>query len=124
MLLVRTLANIGLSLLLVVTLLWGGCLSCPQYFMFPNSHGGCCHPDGHCKQVPSQQPASTECNIQPIAPTSGVSDTAIQPVLLSAIIPADRVSIHAIAPGTPRLEPGTLDPSPPDLYLLQSILRI
>ena len=30
------------SLLLVVSYLWGGCISCPQFFMLPGSKGHCC----------------------------------------------------------------------------------
>src|ERR1700675_3564923 len=30
------------SLLLVVSYLWGGCISCQQFFMLPGSKGHCC----------------------------------------------------------------------------------
>jgi hypothetical protein len=51
-----------LSLLLVVTLFWGGCISCEQYFMWPGAKG-CCAPDGHCntKKAPTNQAADREC---------------------------------------------------------------
>src|SRR5690242_5814699 len=60
--LVRALSSSLLSLLLVITLLWGGCISCEQYFMFGQSHG-CCNPDGHCKRkAPVKNSTGRECN--------------------------------------------------------------
>src|SRR5438067_10242355 len=49
----RTISNFGMSFLLAVTLLWGGCLSCSQYFMFPNAKAGCCKPASGCGKVPA-----------------------------------------------------------------------
>lgn len=120
----RTLANIGLSLLLVVTLLWGGCLSCPQYFMFPNSHNGCCNPAGHCKPVPTHPPASKDCNIQPIALATATSDMAAHPVLPIAIVPATLMTADASVHGVSLLEFRPSQASPPDLSLLHSVFRI
>src|SRR4051812_7841959 len=44
----RALASSLLSLLLLTTLVWGGCVSCEQFFMWTGAKG-CCAPDGHCK---------------------------------------------------------------------------
>src|SRR3954454_6501028 len=44
----RALANTLLSLLLLTTLMWGGCVSCEQFFMWSGAKG-CCAPNGHCK---------------------------------------------------------------------------
>ncbi|HZQ53249.1 MAG TPA: hypothetical protein VFB14_13685 [Bryobacteraceae bacterium] len=54
----RRAANLLLSLLLVATLLWGGCIVCPQFFQSPVVKKSCCDPTGHCKRTktdPSQQ---------------------------------------------------------------------
>jgi hypothetical protein len=120
----KTLANIGLSLLLVMTLLWGGCLSCPQYFMFPNSHDGCCNPAGHCKQDPAHRPASKDCNIQPIALETGAIDMAAHPALPIAIIPVALLTADASVHGAPLLEFLPSHESPPDFSLLHSVFRI
>src|SRR5580692_4763363 len=73
----RSVANFGLSTLLVAVLLWGGCISCSQYFAFTASHK-CCDPVGHCRK----DPVKTTCSIQPmdvpstvhvIAPDSAVA---------------------------------------------------
>jgi hypothetical protein len=120
----RTLANIGLSLLMVVTLLWGGCLSCPQFFMFANSHDGCCNPAGHCKQVPARSPASKDCNIQPIALATGAPDMAAPSSLPIAIVPAILMTADASVHGAAMLEFLPSHASPPDLSLLHSVFRI
>jgi hypothetical protein len=58
----RALSSSLLSLLLVTTFLWGGCVACEQYFMFGKSHG-CCNPDGHCKpKAPTKSGSGRECN--------------------------------------------------------------
>jgi hypothetical protein len=57
----RALASSFLSLLLVTTLVWGGCISCEQYFMWPGVKS-CCAPNGHCKtKTPAKQNPGPEC---------------------------------------------------------------
>lgn len=53
---IRTLFNLLLSALMIATLLWGGCVSCPQFFMFPTAKKDCCKA-GHCER-PKSQPVS------------------------------------------------------------------
>lgn len=62
------------SLLLTATLLWGGCVVCPQFFQAPLASNSCCDPSGHCgtpqcptprkvchyQQVELQQPTSVK----------------------------------------------------------------
>ena len=119
----RTLANITLSLLLVVTLLWGGCLSCSQYFMFANSSTGCCNPTGHCGKTPTT-PASKDCHIQALALTKTYAASG-QPSLPAVTVPvvpvvADQPSVFTTRP----LALVPLQASPPDLCLLHSVFRI
>jgi len=52
----RTLSNTFCSLLLLASYLWGGCVSCEQFFMLPGSAGDCCH-EGKCKR-PAERPPS------------------------------------------------------------------
>ena len=38
---------------MVATLLWGGCISCPQFFMFPSAEKAeksCCQKNGQCER--------------------------------------------------------------------------
>jgi hypothetical protein len=116
----RTAIHFGFALLLAVTLVWGGCVSCSQYFMFAGSRDNCCHPSGHCGKVPA--PAKG-CNIQPMAVVKAPSLAA--PALSAAVLPA------AIPVPSPYSRPGASgaalppsDASPPDLCLRYSILRI
>lgn len=44
----RAIASSLLSLLLLTTLVWGGCISCEQFFMWP-SVKSCCGTNGRCK---------------------------------------------------------------------------
>ncbi|MGH9628850.1 MAG: hypothetical protein ACRD7E_11045 [Bryobacteraceae bacterium] len=44
----RTLSISFLALLLMVTLVWGGCVSCPQFFMIAGGDESCCRPTGEC----------------------------------------------------------------------------
>ena len=57
----RAFASSLLSLLLLTTLVWGGCISCEQYFMFGGAKS-CCSPNGHCKTKTSpSQNSDREC---------------------------------------------------------------
>jgi hypothetical protein len=119
----RTLANLGLSLVLVVTLLWGGCLSCSQYFMFPSSHAGCCNPTGHCGKTP-QTPAK-DCHIQPFALTKTFSGTTAQLTLPTVALPVPIAAANQASVFGTRLQPYLSPQSlPPDLCLLHSVFRI
>ena len=46
----RAVSSSFLSLLLLVTLMWGGCISCPQFFMVPKAEKSCCDEAGKCKR--------------------------------------------------------------------------
>jgi hypothetical protein len=119
--LLRALASSLLSLLLVTTLLWGGCVSCEQYFMFGQSHG-CCNPDGHCKKkAPVKSGAGRDCN--------QIAFNHQKSIDLHFDLPA--VTVERIALPVPRTESLRLrrdalplDPSPPDLQVLHSIFLI
>ena len=55
----RAFASSLLSLLLIATVTWGGCISCKQYFMWPSAKD-CCSGKGHCKSKPGKQNSATE----------------------------------------------------------------
>jgi hypothetical protein len=51
-----------LSLLVTVRLFWGGCISCPQFFMFPTEKAdkSCCNKAGKCER-PDKTAPENEC---------------------------------------------------------------
>jgi hypothetical protein len=123
----RRIASYGMAVVLVATLLWGGCLSCAQYFMFPSMGAKtCCTPSGECKDTPSKPFSQGECRIQPVALAKAPATPDRVLILLPfAVLPA----LAPTSMATLRLDirekarPAN-QASPPDLCLLHSILRI
>ena len=122
----KTIGRAILPLLVTVGLLWGGCLSCPQYFMvLAQSPKSCCDPTGECKQKHGHQQTRRSCNILQAA----VNDEKV-------VDPSVHAAADFIAPPVRMLAPVTVPPvrgfpdaasdrgSPPDLNLLYSILRV
>lgn len=61
-------SNAILAALMVVTYLWGGCISCDQFFMLPQSKADCCH-KGACEKPTKDDPAkstSKSCEKMPL----------------------------------------------------------
>jgi hypothetical protein len=121
----RGAASSLLSLVVTATFLWGGCVSCEQYFMFPGKRQPCCNQSGQCER-PSKTPGGPEkqdCNRLPLQ-----RGDHGQIVPLPAILPA------AVAPQVPLFFSATLlraddfealvDPSPPDLQALHATFLI
>ena len=83
-------ANLLLSLLLVATLLWGGCVACPQFFQTPNAKKSCCDPAGHCKRAKNDRSRQKPCQFQQLEIQQKVKPpvpllAAIHPVLPSPV---------------------------------------
>ena len=117
-----------MAMLLMATLLWGGCLSCAQYFMFPGgSAKHCCEPSGECKET-KQRSAPQECILQPF----DLQHVQISPdhasILAASVSPAVLPSVFAISSDSylsSQVEQRALDHRPPpDLQLLHSVFRI
>jgi hypothetical protein len=118
--LLRALSSSLLSLLLVTTLIGGGCISCEQYFMFGSSHG-CCNPDGHCKtKAPAKNSSGRDCKQIAFDHQKGID--------LHFDLPSVAVERIALPLRTVELlrwhDALPLDPSPPDLQVLHSIFLI
>ena len=45
--------------MMVLTLVWGGCISCPQFFMFPKVEKSCCNKSGQCERPEKKAPVKT-----------------------------------------------------------------
>jgi len=112
----RAICNIALSLLLVITLLWGGCIACEQFFMFPGTKSECCNKAGQCERPGKSQP-KTDCNRMPLALQSGSSpDIAPSPVVptMVAVEPPAVTFFHFSVIEMVR------EHSPPDLQALNA----
>jgi hypothetical protein len=118
----RAFASSLLALLLVTTLIGGGCISCEQYFMWPGAKT-CCAPDGHCKTKTAPVKAGTERECKQIA--------FDHQKLISLHVELPVIAAVWIAPPAPMMErfPGwqgtkPIEPSPPDLQVLHSTFLI
>lgn len=117
----RAFANSLLSLLMLTTLVWGGCISCEQYFMWPGAES-CCSPNGHCKTKKPASGSSRDCkqiafdHQKPLdfhvdLPVVAATTTALP------VVPALNTSEqwHGTSPA---------GPSPPDLQIIHSTFLI
>jgi hypothetical protein len=113
-----------MTLMLMATLLWGSCLSCAQFFMFPRTASKvCCLPSGKCKPHSKQSPPE-ECRLQPMAAKDAQSiekPTATLDSSLPLKLPSSPMGAWlSDAPARQFEQQG----SPPDLSLLYSVFRI
>ena len=117
----RALASSLLSLLLLATLVWGGCISCEQFFTWP-SVKTCCGANGKCKTKKSE-PSRSSRECKQIAFEHQKSSCLQVDLPVVAVIRSDFL---------PRIaEPFTrwswlhlIGPSPPDLQALRSTFLI
>ena len=118
----RTVCNSALSLMLLTTLLWGGCISCEEFFMFPGTKSDCCNKSGQCERPGKSQP-KTDCNRMPLALQSGAHVDAA-PALISV------AAASVIAPPEPIIwfravtAEMVREHSPPDLQVLNALFLI
>ena len=116
----RALSSSLLSLLLVTTFLWGGCVSCEQYFTFGQSHG-CCNPDGHCKsKVPAKNGSGRDCKQIAFDHQKGIDlhfDLAVATESIALPVANIELSQHWC-------DTLPFDPSPPDFQALHSTFLI
>ncbi|SRR5579884_2572899 len=119
--LLRALASLLLSLLLVTTVIWGGCLSCEQYFMFGQSHG-CCNPDRHCKRkAPVKDNSIRDCKQIAFHHQAGIDLHFDFPLVSGEAIALPAGNMEGLPHWRDVLP---IDPSPPDLQLLHSTFLI
>jgi hypothetical protein len=117
----KTLASSLLVLLLATTLLWGGCISCEQYFMFGQSNG-CCNPDGHCKtKAPVKDGQGRDCRQIAFDHHKGID---LQFDLPAAVVERIAPPFYNVELLPRRREARAIDPSPPDLQVLHSVFLI
>lgn len=118
----RVISSSLLSLLLVATMLWGGCVSCPQFFMFPKAEKSCCNKAGQCER-PSKTAPAKECKRMPFESQGHAAHVELAVSILTTgrfgLVPP---AIHRVAVNP--LETSELEPSPPDLTVLNSTFLI
>jgi hypothetical protein len=117
----RAFANLLLSLLLLASFAWGGCISCEQYFMWPGAKG-CCAPDGKCKtKTPPSSQTRRECKQIAFDHQKSVDFHVDLPVVAMT---ASDTPLRMTTPLTLEFGPYPIDPSPPDLQILHSTFLI
>jgi hypothetical protein len=122
----RAFSSSVLSLLVTITLFWGGCISCPQFFMFPTTDStekSCCNKAEKCER-PEKTAPEKECKRMPLELQAFGSAHA---ALAAAVITTDIMPVvstpRAPISGT-RFETAPLEHSPPDLTVLHSTFLI
>lgn len=115
--------NSLLSVLMVVTLLWGGCISCPRFFMFPQAEKDCCDREGQCERPGKTAPAK-ECKQMPLE--LGASGSAHIELAAVAVVPVSISVLPLLSPPAPWSQ--SIAPvsghSPPDLTVVNSTFLI
>lgn len=114
------------SLLVLATYLWGGCVSCEQFFMVPGAADDCCK-HGKCEETQQSDPARPQptqpervCTTMPFAHQQHTVSTL---AMIAADLPVNKVpaaeliSLHESRwQARDHFDP--LADSPPDLVLL------
>jgi len=119
----KAISNSVLSCLMVVTLVWGGCISCPQFFMFPNAEESCCEKDGQCKRPAKTAPVK-ECKQMPLEPAGSAS--AHVELAVAAVEPIDIFVLPLVGPTVTWIhsKAPVFEHSPPDLNVLHSTFLV
>jgi hypothetical protein len=122
-------ANAFLSLLLLATLVGGGCISCEQYFMWPGAKS-CCSPNGHCKtntgtnpgtKTPPSQQSNRQCNQIAFDHHKSVDFPIDLPVIAVLGIELPKPTNAALEHWHGAI---LIESSPPDLQILHSTFLI
>jgi hypothetical protein len=119
------------SLLLVISYLWGGCISCQQFFMFPGSKGHCCE-ERRCKNPVKKstdragsQTMPQDCQTMPLERTSAThshSDLAARLAVVPG--PATNFIELALSHAKAAIEFDPTAASPPDIPVIDAALLI
>ena len=112
-------SSVFLAFLLAGSLLWGPCAACAAAPLKVSGHE-CCHPE-NCKMPAPKQPAAKVCPNLALAPVSQHSVSVPQAAV--PVVPVVVLEAPAVAP-LARPSFVKSDPSPPGLYLLNSVLLV
>jgi hypothetical protein len=118
----RAVSNLLLSGFMIATLLWGGCVSCSQFFMFPGASKGCCNKAGQCERPGSTAP-KIDCKRLPLAlQRLGNEHADLPPININAAVEIEPAP--ALAFLFPVSDVLRVEHSPPDLHVLHSTFLI
>ena len=111
------LLSFACCMMMSLTLIWGGCVSCEQYFMVGGGARQCCAPNGHCKSKPGS-PSRAEIKCSQIAAEQQQIAVVVVPQTqwMKAPVPV----VAGLDTDFLRRSPQPLDTSPPDLFTLHS----
>jgi len=118
------------SLLLVVSYLWGGCISCQQFFMLPGSKGHCC--EQRCKNPAKKTSDSAgshttprDCQTMPLERSSAAySHSDLAAPLADISLPATDLIELARSHASAAIEFDPSAGSPPDIPVMGAALLL
>ena len=105
--------------------MWGGCISCPQFFMMPSAEKkSCCDEAGKCKRQSEKAPVQKDCQRMPLEPPSG-GDSHQTAVVALLPTPLPDLVVEPVVT-TDFIDRGLLptEHSPPDIQLLNATFLI
>jgi len=106
---------------MTVTLIAGGCIACPQFFMLPKAKTDCCKA-GKCERPAPQEKAPVkECKRMPLEPQHSVQVHADLPV---AVIGVADLAGPQVTHSLFSAPPECVEHSPPELHVLNSTFLI
>ena len=123
----RTAASCVMVMLLTATLLWGGCLSCEQYFMMPGAQAGhCCAPSGECKRTPNHGSPAKDCSFQSFVLEQKAASPDHAAILISSVL---ATTVYDSAFFLPQFTLSYLSASrghrsPPNFFSLHPVFRV
>jgi hypothetical protein len=127
----RVFLNALSSFLLVASYLWGGCVSCEQFFMLPGSKGNCCekrrckNPANKSSDRSGPQTAQQDCQTMPLERSwsANLHNDLAAPLAALAVPAADIIDLtHSDARAVTEFDFAA--GSPPDIPLTNSALLI
>jgi len=122
--LIRAASNSFPALLLFASYLWGGCISCEQFFMLPGSKSDCCHRD-KCNKAPKQSKPERplqDCQTMPLEQISGAHSFAELAIALAGVAIDNDAGVQDFQASA--ISPDPVPASPPDLPILNATLLI
>jgi len=120
----RVILSSGLLAVVLTAFLWGGCISCPQFFMSPVSSGDCCDEAGKCKEPEGSSDSARDCETMPLEVQRQGHGTAFESVLIPGPAMTLRPELLRRAPGVALDIFPAAEHSPPDLQALHSTFLI
>ena len=120
----RALSSSALPALLTITLFWGGCISCPQFFMFSApAKKDCCGKAGKCER-PAKSVPEKECKRMPLEPQGfGAAHAELAATFVSGEVLAAPVLVSRWSSLVPH-GAGPVEHSPPDSNVLHSTFLV